>query len=40
MKLYQRNLQILNHFANVSKDQLQQHINMTRGKTAQLNKFL
>lgn len=40
MKLYQRNLQILNHFANASKEQLQQHINMTRGKISQLNKYI
>jgi glycosyltransferase involved in cell wall biosynthesis len=37
MKLYQRNLEILNHFANVSKEQMTQHINMVQGKIAQLN---
>jgi glycosyltransferase involved in cell wall biosynthesis len=37
MKLYQRNLEILNHFANVSKEQMTQHINMVKGKIAQLN---
>jgi len=40
MNFYQRNLQILNHFANSTKEQLQQHINMTRGKIANLNKYV
>lgn len=37
MKLYQRNLEILNHFANVTKEKMTQHINMVKGKIAQLN---
>jgi predicted glycosyltransferase involved in capsule biosynthesis len=39
MKLYQRNLQILNHFQNVTKDKLQQHINMVKDKIGHINKF-
>jgi predicted glycosyltransferase involved in capsule biosynthesis len=37
MKLYQRNLEILNHFNNSTKEQLQQHINMAVPKIGQLN---
>jgi len=37
MKLYQRNLEILNHFNNSNKDKLQQHINMTLPRIGQLN---
>lgn len=39
MKLYQRNINILNHFANASKEQMQQHINMTLPNIGRLNQF-
>lgn len=39
MKLYERNLGILNHFANVNKDKMLNHINMTRPKIGTLNKY-
>ena len=39
MKLYQRSLGILNHFATATKEQLKTHINMTAGKIGQINKF-
>ena len=38
-KLYQRNLEILNHFAKATKDQLRQHINMVLPKIGQINKY-
>jgi hypothetical protein len=37
MKLYQRNLEILNHFQNSTKEQLQQHINMSLTKIGKIN---
>jgi predicted glycosyltransferase involved in capsule biosynthesis len=37
MKLYERNLQILNQLANVSKDKLKQHINLSLPKIGMLN---
>lgn len=37
MKLYQRNLELLNHFTNATKEQLKQHINMVNGKIGKLN---
>ena len=37
--LYQRNLNILNHFAAASKDKLANHINMVRGRIGKLNKY-
>ena len=39
MKLYERNLGILNHFANVTKEQMSNHINMVRPKIGILNKY-
>jgi predicted glycosyltransferase involved in capsule biosynthesis len=39
MNLYQRNLQLLNHFQNASKEQLKKHIEMSGPKIGQLNKF-
>ena len=39
MKLYQRNLDILTHFKNVTKDKLQNHINMTLPKIGAINKY-
>jgi predicted glycosyltransferase involved in capsule biosynthesis len=39
MKLYERNLGILNHFANVNKEQMSNHINMTRNKIGVINKY-
>lgn len=37
MKLYQRNLEILNHFNKCTKEQMQNHINMTLPKIGQIN---
>ena len=39
MKLYQRNLSILNHFANVNNEQMINHINMTLPKIGIINKY-
>jgi hypothetical protein len=39
MKLYQRNLQILNHFQNATKDQLKKHIEMSLPNIGKLNQF-
>ena len=39
MNLYQRNLQLLNHFQNTTKEQLKKHIEMSGPKIGQLNKF-
>jgi predicted glycosyltransferase involved in capsule biosynthesis len=39
MKLYQRNLGILNHFVNVNKEQMISHINMTLPKIGVINKY-
>lgn len=39
MKLYQRNLSILEHFRKATKDQLRQHINMVLPKIGQINKY-
>ena len=39
VNLYKRNLEILNHFNNVTKEQMLQHINMSGQKIGQLNKF-
>jgi len=39
MKLYQRNMEILNHFSNASKQQLQNHINLVLPKIGHLNKY-
>ena len=39
MKLYQRNLQILNHFNSATKEQLKQHIAMSGPRIGQINKF-
>ena len=38
-KLYERNLSILNHFAQCTKEQYQQHINMVLPKIGKLNKY-
>jgi glycosyltransferase involved in cell wall biosynthesis len=38
-ELYKRNLSILNHYANLSKEHLQQHINMVIPTIGKLNKF-
>ncbi len=38
-KLYERNLNILNHFAKATKEQLQNHINMVSGKIGKKNKY-
>jgi len=39
MKLYQRNLQILNHFQNTTKEQLKKHIDMSLPNIGKLNQF-
>lgn len=39
MKLYQRNLQILNHFQNATKEQLKKHIEMSLPNIGKLNQF-
>ena len=39
MKLYERNLSILNHFVSCSKEQMQQHINMSLPKIGKLNQY-
>ena len=39
MNLYKRNLGILNHFANVNKEQMKSHINLVKPKIGLLNKY-
>lgn len=39
MKLYQRNLQILSHFKNATKEQLKKHIEMSFPNIGRLNQF-
>lgn len=39
MKLYERNLSILNHFNNIQIDKFKQHLDMTRDKIGQINKY-
>jgi len=39
MKLYERNLGILNHFAKINKEQMVNHVNMVKPKIGAINKY-